>query len=121
MMREIRQAAGLFLALLALAAQLTLASAVPVSVLSLADVTVLCQHSGNPDAPPAPAHQTPDCLLCFVCHGASGPAGLLTDAPMPPKPTAKSRIARAVMLPPATAPPFRLTSSARPRAPPILV
>lgn len=120
MMRETRRASGLFLALLALVAQLTLTAAVPVSTLSLADVTVLCKHSGNPDTPPAPAHQTPDCLLCFVCHGAPGPVGLLADAPITPMPTT-SRVARAVVLPPATAPPLRFATAARPRGPPVLV
>ena len=115
---EIRQATGLFLTLLALVAQLTLAATVPASSVSLADVTMLCQHGGNPDAPPAPAHQMPDCLLCVVCHGASGPVGLLVTSPTLPAPTT-SLIARAVVLPPATAPPLRFATAARPRGPPI--
>jgi len=120
MKREIRQASGLFLALLALVAQLTLAAAVPATTISLADVTTLCQHDGNPVAPPAPGHQMPDCQLCVVCHGASGPFGQLAAALMLPQP-ATIGIARAAILPPATAPPLRLVAAARPRGPPIPV
>jgi hypothetical protein len=120
MQREIRQASGWFLALLALVVQLTLAAAVPSTAVTLADVTTLCHHDGNPSAPGAPAHQAPDCQLCIVCHGATGPAGLLTAAPMLPEPTT-ILIARAVVLPPATAPPPRFVTAARPRGPPIPV
>jgi hypothetical protein len=120
MKREIRQASGLFLALLALVAQLTLAAAVPATAISLADVTTLCQHDGNPVAPPAPAHQMPDCQLCVVCHGASGAFGLLTAVPALPQPTTIA-IQRAAILPPATAPPLRFVIAARPRGPPVPV
>ena len=120
MKREIRQAFGLFLALLALVTQLTLAAAVPATTISLADVTTLCQHDGNPGTPPAPAHQMPDCQLCFVCHSASGSPGLLTATPVLLQPKTVS-IARAVNLPPATAPPLRFITAARPRGPPIPV
>jgi hypothetical protein len=120
MQRETRQASGLFLALLALVAQLTLSAAVPATMLSLADMTVLCQHNGNPDAPPAPLHQMPDCQLCFFCHGMTGPVGLLAAAPMLPTPTTMP-IGRAAVLPPATAPPLRFVTAARPRGPPIPV
>ena len=120
MMRDARQASGLFLALLALVAQLTMASAVPASLVSLADVVVLCQHDGNPASPPTPAHQSPDCLLCVFCHGAPGSLGLLIAPPVLPKPTT-SKVARSVGLPPATAPPLRVVLAARPRGPPILV
>jgi hypothetical protein len=120
MKREMRQAAGLFLALLALVAQLTWAVAVPSTTISLADVTTLCQHDGRPGAPPVPAHQMPDCWLCVVCHGASGPPGLLTAAPMLPQPR-PIRVARAAILPPATAPPLRFVTASRPRGPPIAV
>ena len=119
-MRDARQVPGLFLALLALVAQLTLAATVPVTALMLADATVLCQHGDDPGAPPAPAHQMPDCLLCFFCHGAAAPAGLVAVAPLLPVP-ATSLIAHAVVLPPATAPPLRIGLAAHPRGPPILV
>ena len=118
MKREIRQASGLFLALLALVAQLTLAAAVPATTVSLADVTTLCQHDGNPVAPPAPGHQMPDCQLCLVCHGVLGAFGLPTAAPVLPEPLT-IRVARAAVLPPATAPPLRFVTAARPRGPPI--
>jgi hypothetical protein len=121
MMRDARRASGLFLALLALVAQLTMAVVVPVAAVSLADVTVLCQHDGNPNAPhPSPAHQSPDCLVCFFCHTATGPAGLIAAVPMLPRP-GTIVVARAVMLPPATAPPVRVVLAARPRGPPFPV
>ena len=120
MMRDARQASGLFLALLALVAQLTLAAAVPVTTVLLADVTVLCHHDGSSDAPPAPAHQAPDCLLCFFCHSVMGPAGLVAAAPLLTAPRA-TWIARVAIPPPATAPPLRIVLAARPRGPPIPV
>jgi hypothetical protein len=117
MMRNARQVTGLFLALLAVMAQLTLAAAVPVSTVSLEQATVLCQHDGKPSAP---VHQSPDCLLCFYCHSAIGPAGLLATPPLTPAPS-MTVIARGAVLPPATAPPVRIVLAARPRGPPILV
>lgn len=117
MMRDVHRASGLFLALLAIMAQLTVAAAVPLSTVSLADVTVLCQHDGGTDAPASPAHQSPECLLCFFCHNATGPAGLAVAAPELPAPAAV-QVARAVVLPPATAPPPRVVLAARPRGPP---
>jgi hypothetical protein len=121
MMRDVRQIFGRFLALLAIMAQLTLAAAVPASTISLADVTVICQHDGDAGPPPAhqtPAHPTLDCLLCVFCHGIGGPVGLVAAPPMPPMP-AIAWIARAVVLPPSTAPPSRIGLAARPRGPPI--
>jgi hypothetical protein len=119
MKRDTRQAFGLFLALLAIAAQLTLAAAAPASAASLASVTALCQHdASSPGTPPASPHQSPDCLLCFFCHNATGPAGLVTTSALLPLPTALL-VARTVALPPATAPPPRVILAARPRGPPI--
>jgi hypothetical protein len=120
MIRSVRQASGLFLALLAIVAQLTLAAVAPASAMSLAEATVLCQHDGNTDGPPPPAHPSPDCLLCFVCHGAQSPVGLITASPVLPEPTT-ILIARAATLPPATAPPLRIVLAAHPRGPPIPV
>jgi hypothetical protein len=125
MMRHPRQAFGLFFALLAIVAQLTIAAAmpspaIPMPVVSLADATVLCHHDGNPDSPPAPAHQSPDCLLCFFCNGAMGPAGPLATTPLLPAPRSVW-VARAAIPPPSTAPPLRLVLAARPRGPPIPV
>jgi hypothetical protein len=130
MKREIRQISGLFLALLALVAQLTLATAVPATTVSLADVTRVCQHGGHAGAPPVPAnlvpanrvpaHQMPDCQMCLVCHGLSGPPGLLAAALILPA-SGRFRIARAAILSPATAPPARFATAARPRGPPIPV
>src|ERR1700722_12725216 len=107
MVREARQTSGLFLALLALVAQLTLGATVPASAVSLANVAVLCQHDGNPTAPPAPAHQPPNCLLCIFCHSSTGPLGLLAAPPILPSPTTL-KVARSEVLAPATAPPLRV-------------
>jgi hypothetical protein len=120
MMRDGCKATGLFVALLAIVAQLTMAAAVPAAAASLADVAVLCHHDSGSDAPPAPAHQAPDCLVCFFCHGATGPAGLVATPPALPTPRSII-VARVVVLPPATAPPLRIALAARPRGPPILV
>jgi hypothetical protein len=100
-------------------AQLTLAAAVPASSVSVADVTVICQHEGNSDAPVAPAHQSQDCLLCFSCHNVSGSSGLIVAPPLLPVP-ASMPVLPAVVLPPATAPPLRVVLAAHPRGPPIL-
>jgi hypothetical protein len=86
----------------------------------LADVTVMCQHTGDSDTPRAPAHPSQDCLLCFFCHSAMGPAGLVATPPLLPVPST-TPIARDVVLPPATAPPLRLVLNARPRGPPSFV
>jgi hypothetical protein len=122
MMREVRLASGLFLALLAILAQLTVAAAVPASTVSLADVTMLCQHDGDAGAPAhrPPGHSLPDCLLCFSCHNAAAPAALVAVPPLLPIPATRPA-GRTVVLPPATAPPPRGTLAARPRGPPILV
>jgi len=91
MRRELRQASGLFFALLALMAQLAVAAAVPATAISLADATTLCRHDGNAGAPPALPQPT---TICFV-----NAAGLRSAA----------------------APPPRFDTAARPRAPPIPV
>jgi hypothetical protein len=114
-----RKASGLFLALLAIMAQLTLAVVVPASVVSLENATVLCQHDTTAPTPHAPPHQLPDCSLCFLCHSASAPAGLTTGPPMLPAPRSLL-VARAAVPPPATAPPPRFVNAANPpRGPPI--
>ena len=73
MMRDARQASGLFFALLAIVAQLTMAAVVPAVAVSLADVAVLCHHDGGSDAPPVPRTRSSDCLLCFFCHTGASP------------------------------------------------
>lgn len=120
MKREMQKASGLFLALLALVVQLAAAAAVPLSMVSLANMTVLCRHGSNPGGPVAPVHQMPNCQLCFICHGTTGPAGLLTAAPLLPRPIVV-RMASAVILPPVTTPPARFATAAQPRGPPTLV
>jgi hypothetical protein len=117
MMRDIRQAAGLFFALLAIVAQLTLAATVPASAVTLADVTVLCQHDNTPSAPVAPPHHTPDCLVCFFCHAVPGPVALIATPPILPVPITV-RTARMAILPPPTAPPSPQHPPSQPRAPP---
>jgi hypothetical protein len=117
MRRGSHQAFGLFFALLALMAQLTLATAVPATTVSLADVTVLCQHDTSPDAPAKPPHQAPDCLDCFFCFNSGALAGLVATPPPLPAP-ASVFVARAAVPPSVRAPPFRIVLSARPRGPP---
>jgi hypothetical protein len=117
-MRNVRHSFGLFFASLAIVTQLALGAAVPATAMSLAAVSVICQHDGNPNAPAAPARQSPDCLLCFFCHGTTSPIGPVAASPLLPAPRA-TRIAGAVVLPPATAPPLRIVLDARPRGPPI--
>ncbi len=119
-MRDARQDSGLFLALLALLAQLTMAATMPVAAVSLANVAVLCHHGGNSDGPAQPVHQSPDCLLCFFCHTATSPAGLIAAVPPLPQPRSVL-IARVMLLPPATAPPPSIVLAARPRGPPVQV
>ena len=120
MRRELRQASGLFFALLALMAQLAAAAAVPATAISLADATTLCRHDGNAGALPAPIHQTPACRLCLLCHGASVAFDLLTAPPALPQPTTICFV-NAAVLRSAAAPPPRFDTAARPRAPPIPV
>jgi hypothetical protein len=120
MKRGIRQAFGPFLALLALVAQLTLATAAPATTISLADVTTLCRHDRNHGAPRGPAHQMPACQLCLVCHGPASPFGLLTATPALPQPMTM-QVARTVILPPAAALPPCFVTAAQPRGPPVLV
>jgi hypothetical protein len=120
MTRELRKGSGLFLALLALLAQLTVSHAVPPSKVSLANVTVLCHHGSHSDGPPAPVRPMRDCQICLICHGAAGPTGLLTAAPSLPRPGA-GQIAHAMTLPQQAAPPVGVVTAAQPRGPPILV
>jgi hypothetical protein len=117
MMRDLRQTAGLCFALLAVMVQVTLATVVPRTSVSLADITALCQHDGDRTVPAAPAHPPTDCLLCAVCHAAP-PAGLVAAPPWLPVPRTTT-IARAAIPPPATAPPSTFFLAAAPRGPPV--
>jgi hypothetical protein len=138
MMRHGCKASGLFLAVLALVAQLAMAAMMPAVAglagaglagagpagadpgASLADVAVLCHHDDGPDTPAAPVHPSPACLLCFFCHAAAGPMGLAGAPPVLPRPGA-GQVVRSAMPPPATAPPLRMAQAARPRGPPVPV
>jgi hypothetical protein len=120
MNRELRKGSGLFLALLAFVAQLTISYGVPPSMVSLANMTALCHHGSHSDGPPAPVRPMPGCQHCFSCHSAAGPAGLVTAAPMLSR-SGLVQIARSVSMPPAAAPPMRYVTDARPRGPPILI
>ena len=120
MRRDLRQASGLFFALLALVAQLAVAAAVPATAISLADATTLCRHDGNSGAPPAPIHQTPACRVCPLCHGASVSFDLVTAPPAVPQPTTIRFMNATVMRSTGALPP-RFDTAARPRAPPIPV
>jgi hypothetical protein len=118
MIRDVRQAIGLCFALLALVAQLMLASAVPASTVSLADVTTFCQHDGDRGPPAAPDHRVPNCLLCSSCQTLANPGGLVAAPPWLPVPQTM-RLARKAVPPPATPPPPRVNPAASPRGPPI--
>lgn len=122
MSRELRQAFGLFLALLAVLAQVTMAAAMPRLLPGqIADTAVIChQDNGASPAPQAPPHHAPDCLLCVFCHHLGAPAALAAAPPVLPAPRIRV-IAPAAVPPPSTAPPVPIVLAARPRAPPVPV
>jgi hypothetical protein len=116
----LRQIFGLFLAALVLLAPLMLANAVAAASPSLADVTMLCAHRGNPGELPShemPRHGMPGCQLCPVCHGVSGPQGVFAATPALPRPRT-IRMAHAKVLAPKVASPPRFVALALPRGPP---
>ena len=120
MKRALLQAFGLFLALLALVAPLTLTAAAPAAarsfttVVSLAEVTTLCRHGGIPGAP---SHRFPACRFCLIGHAAPGSTGLVTASPVLPEPST-IHLARVMMLRPTIVSPPRLVTAALPRGPP---
>ena len=113
---------GLFLALLALAAQLAGNARVPTMprmdlAALLGDAGVICHISGAADGQQSPAKPVQDCPICLHCIGPALATALLVPAvylllpvTIPP--------ARFVVTPPATGPPPVRFAIARPRGPP---
>ena len=112
---------GLFLALLALIAQLGFSLGAPQSAAAeaLIQAATICHGDTGADSGqlPAPAHHS-DCVLCPLCVSATGTVALLapTDPALPARKTLV--IARAAITPPTTAPPASPRFAAQPRAPP---
>ncbi len=141
--------AGLFLALLALAMQLSVGMAAAPGHLTHAQAThaqasgqgfreqrpelaflasllpgadVLCQTDAGdaPDhMPGSPGHPHGDCALCPLCVAIAQPAAIPAASPVL-APPARLAIALAAPPPQATAPPRDVKTSAQPRAPPFL-
>jgi hypothetical protein len=114
---------ALLFALLALSAQLVFAAAPPRAEPMPRGEHLLCHDEDDvdesaPQPQEQPHHHAPDCVICPLCVALNAaPAALLSTAPALPPPRA-AQIARAAVLPPATAPPVRGRLSAQPRAPP---
>ncbi len=109
---------GLLAALIALAIQLGFAASVPnpgsAFLLGAGDIC----HGGS--APLAPGqHQPPDSSLCPFCAVLAAPAPIPAAAPKVPLPSG-AILARAAVLPPATAPPPGRAVRPQPRGPPFL-
>jgi hypothetical protein len=113
---------GLFLALLALVAQLGGNAHVPdmprmeLAAL-LGDIGAICHISGGDGGQKSPAMPRQDCPMCLSCVGTVLATGLLVPTvslllPMAIPP------ARFVVTPPATGPPPVRFAIARPRGPP---
>jgi hypothetical protein len=137
-------ASGLFLALLALVAQLAFGAVVPRPEVALvlndlgtichapapSDVATATERATPPDGttpsdgtrPPVQHHHgAPDCLFCPLCMSLATPGIVLPGAVpgLPPPQVAAFR--RPGLPPPATAPPVPALLSAQPRGPPVLV
>jgi hypothetical protein len=124
-------ASGLFLALLALVAQLAFGAVVPRPevALLLNDFGTIC-HAPAPSDRTAPSdgtkppvqhhHNAPDCLFCPLCMSLATPGIVLPDAMPGPPPPQVAAFRRPGLPPPATAPPVAALLSAQPRGPPAL-
>jgi hypothetical protein len=119
MIRGARQPFGLVFAMLALAVQLAFGGSVPRTAPVLPDIAAIC-HAGDdiPSTPSEPAHQSPDCVFCFLCSPSGAPTSSLAAQPVFPAPRLVL-IGPASVLPPATAPPVPILQAAQPRGPPI--
>ena len=119
-------APGLFLALLALVAQLAFGAVVPRPeiALMLDDAGIICHAPAASDSttPPAHHHHMPDCQFCPLCLSLATPGIVLPEAPPRPLPPQVAAFRRPDLPPPATAPPVASLLSTQPRgAPPVLV
>ena len=118
-------AAGLFLALLALVAQLAFGAMVPRPEVALAlqDASAICHADAPSDSttPPAHHHQAPDCQFCPLCMSLATPGIVLPGGVPNPPPPRTIAFRRPGLPPPATAPPIAAPLAAQPRGPPALV
>jgi len=117
--RRRRGLAGRALAAVALLAQLaawTLVPAIPVA--SAEGQDGICHASAGEGAPDQPTgHTGRDCALCPFCLNFAAPPPLhAAEIRLPEPPLAA--IVPTVVLPPATAPPNRPSTTASPRGPP---
>lgn len=115
-------ASGLLLALMALVAQLAFGAVVPRPEIVGAwnGAAAICHAADTSDeAPPVPHHPS-DCLVCPLCISLAAPAFAPPTGSVLPAPRVVV-IARAAILPPATAPPVAVRLAARPRGPPSIL
>jgi hypothetical protein len=117
-------ASGLFLALLALVAQLAFGAVVPRPELALVldGGGVICHAPPAPGDTTPPAHHQPmpDCQFCPLCVSLATPGIVLPGAGPNPPPPRVVAFHRPGLPPPATAPPVIALRSAQPRGPPVL-
>jgi hypothetical protein len=117
-------ASGLFLALLALVAQLAFGAVVPRPEVALVldHAGDICHAPGPRDGttPPAHHHHMPDCQFCPLCMSLATPGMVLPDAaPHPPRPQIAA-FRRLGLPPPAIVPPVDALYTAQARGPPVL-
>ena len=113
-------ALGRLLAILALMAQCAFGAGLqlPAPLAALADATTICHpHETSDEAPRAP-HSPADCPICPLCVSLSVPGLTIAAGPSLSVPPVVM-VARAAVLPPATAPPSSTVAlAAGPRGPP---
>jgi hypothetical protein len=118
-------ASGLFLALLALVAQLAFGAVVPRPEVALVldQAGVICHAPAPSDGAGAPAHHhpMPDCQFCPLCASLAMPGIVLPSAGSKLPPPQVAAFLHPGLPPPATAPPVTALLSAQPRGPPALV
>ena len=116
-------ASGLFLALLALVAQLAFGAVVPRPEIALVldRDGIICHAPAPSDSAPAPSHHhMPDCQFCPLCMSLATPGIVLPGGAPHPLPPRVATFRRPGLPPPATAPPAPPLLSAQPRGPPVL-
>lgn len=117
-------ASGLFLALLALVAQLAFGAVVPRPevALVLGEAGVICHAPAPSDGttPPAHRHHMPDCQFCPLCMSLATPGVVLPSAGAKLPPPQVVAFHRPGLPPPAIEPPVAALLAAQPRGPPTL-
>jgi hypothetical protein len=113
---------GFLFAMLALWVQLVASAIVPRAdpVTALFAGTTICHADEASDTPPPIPHRPIDCLICPLCVPPTTRNFTIVTSPSLPVPRVIVAM-RAFFMPPATAPPVRVTLSARPRGPPIVL